>query len=189
VEDFLRRYADLAVRVGVAEEVFTTPDFRRVDGRVASTRPISVYGVLLERVELTFSSGRGEVVGAERGGAFVREQFAADDGACRLGELALVDGNSPLARSGHLFSNILYDENITSHIAYGQGYTIPVPGSDTLSRDAQRERGINQSDVHTDLPIGGRRSRSTVSTRRVGRRGSSTTTGCSAEARHESYTR
>jgi aminopeptidase len=110
---------------------------------------------LLERVELVFSGGVAELACAERGAEFVREQFASDPGARCLGEVALVDGRSPLARSGHFFYNILYDENVASHIAYGQGYTIPVPGSDVLSRDEQLERGINQSDVHTDLPIGG----------------------------------
>jgi aminopeptidase len=116
---------------------------------------MSVYGVLLERVELAFTEGRAELVGADAGADFVREQLAADEGAPFLGEVALVDGTTPLARSGHLFYDILYDENITSHIAYGQGYTRPVSGSEALPREEQRARGINQSDVHIDLPIGG----------------------------------
>jgi len=137
------------------EEVFTTPDLRRTSGRATSTRPMSVYGVLLERVELAFTDGCAELVGADAGAEFVREQLAADEGAPFLGEVALVDGTTPLARSGHLFYDILYDENIASHIAYGQGYTRPVPGSEALPREEQRARGINQSDVHIDLPIGG----------------------------------
>jgi aminopeptidase len=137
------------------EEVFTTPDPRRTSGRLTSTRPISAYGIVLDRVELEFTDGRAEVVGASAGESFVREQLRADEGAPRLGEVALVDGASPLARSGHLFYDPLYDENIASHVAYGGGYTRPVPGTDVLPPREQQARGVNQSDVHTDLPIGG----------------------------------
>jgi aminopeptidase len=137
------------------EEVFTTPDPRRTSGRLTQTRPISPYGVVLERVELVFTDGRAELAGAAAGADYVREELASDEGATRLGEVALVDGSSPLARSGQLFYDTLFDENIASHIAYGGGYTRPVPGTDALSPEEQEARGVNQSDVHTDLPIGG----------------------------------
>jgi aminopeptidase len=137
------------------EEVFTTPDWRRTQGTVTSTRAVSYGGVVLDAVELRFVEGRAELVGARSGGEFVRGELAKDPNAPFLGEVALVDGHSPTANAGVLFHHPLFDENVASHIAYGAGYTIPVPGTEDLPPDEQREAGVNQATVHTDLPIGG----------------------------------
>jgi len=137
------------------EEVFTTPDRRRTEGRVRTTRPVSYGGVMLEGVELVFEGGRGRLVGAVAGAGYVEGELARDEGAPFLGEVALVDGDSPVGRSGLLYHSPLYDENVTSHIAYGGAYTAPIPGSDDLPPEELTARNINDSDVHTDLPIGG----------------------------------
>jgi aminopeptidase len=137
------------------EEVFTTPDRRRTEGRVRTTRPVSYGGVLLDGVELVFEGGRGRLVGAASGGDYVRGELERDEGAPYLGEVALVDGDSPVGRSGLLYNSPLFDENVTSHIAYGGAYTAPVPGTDDLPPEELIVRGINDSGVHTDLPIGG----------------------------------
>ena len=137
------------------EEVFTTPDRRRTEGRVRTTRPVSYGGVLLDAVELVFKAGRASLVGAASGGDFVTGELAKDANAPYLGEVALVDGDSPVGRSGLLYHHPLYDENVTSHIAYGIAYTAPVSATDGLSDDALLDRGVNVSTVHTDLPIGG----------------------------------
>jgi aminopeptidase len=137
------------------EEVFTTPDRRRTEGPVRTTRPVSYGGVLLDRVDLVFETGRARLVGAASGGDFVAGELAKDARAPYLGELALVDGDSPVGRSELLYYHPLYDENVTSHVAYGTAYTVPVPGTDDLPPAELIERGINESTVHTDLPIGG----------------------------------
>ena len=137
------------------EEIFTTPDRRRTEGRLRTTRPVGFGGFLLEAVELEFESGRGRLVGAASGGDFVAGELAKDDAAPYLGEVALVDGYSPVGQSGLLYHHPLYDENVTSHIAYGSAYTSPIPGTDDLAPDDLIVRGINESTVHTDLPIGG----------------------------------
>jgi aminopeptidase len=137
------------------EEVFTTPDRRRAEGRVRTTRPVSYGGTLLDEVELVFEAGRARLVAAASGGDFVAGELAKDANAPYLGEVALVDGDSPVGRSGLLYYHPLYDENVASHIAYGTAYTVPVPGTDGLPDEALLERGINVSTVHTDLPIGG----------------------------------
>jgi aminopeptidase len=137
------------------EEVFTTPDRSRTSGHVRTTRPISSSGVLLEDVELVFEDGRGRLVGASAGADYVAGELERDDGASFLGEVALVDGDSPVGRSGLLYHSPLYDENVTSHIAYGGAYTAPVPDTDDLPPDELIARNINDSGVHTDLPIGG----------------------------------
>jgi aminopeptidase len=133
------------------EEIFTTPDRRRTEGTVRSTRPLGLLGTIVRDLELRFEGGRAVEVRASSGEEVVRTQLAADDGASRLGEVALVDGASPVGKTGITFLNTLFDENAASHVAYGQGFPNAVeagPGDD----DAE---GINRSSVHTDFMIGG----------------------------------
>jgi aminopeptidase len=100
---------------------------------------------------------RGEVVeaGAAKGEAFLHTKLAADDGARRLGEVALVDVESAVGKRGLVFGNSLLDENQSSHIAIGSGYTDPVPGSASLDAPERLAAGINVSSIHIDLMIGG----------------------------------
>jgi aminopeptidase len=137
------------------EEVFTTPDFRRVDGVVRATHPFHlVGGGLVEGLTVRFVDGRVVDVEADRGADLVRTQMATDRGAARLGEVALVDGTSAVGRTGVLFGDLLFDENATSHIAWGGAYTFTVPG--LPDADAAREAlGVNDSVVHQDVMIGG----------------------------------
>jgi aminopeptidase len=137
------------------EEVFTTPDRRRTEGRVRTTRPVSYGGTLLDGVELVFEAGRARLAGAASGAEFVAGELAKDDAAPFLGEVALVDGDSPVGQSDVTFVHPLYDENVTSHIAYGSAYTSAIPGTDDLEPEELIARGINDATVHTDLPIGG----------------------------------
>jgi len=136
------------------EEVFTTPDFRRTEGVLAATRAVAVGGVVVEGIKLRFAGGRIVEATADASEAFLRQHIATDEGASRLGEIALVAGSRVGARN-LLFFNTLFDENATSHVAYGMAYTAPVAGASELDAAAQLERGINQSNVHVDFPIGG----------------------------------
>jgi len=137
------------------EEVFTTPDWRRTSGTVRSTMPLALPGNIIRDLELRFEDGRVVDVDASTGADYVRAQLAADDGAARLGEVALVDGASRVGQVGHIFFNTLFDENATCHIAYGRGISSCVDGADELDGDDQLEAGVNQSTVHTDFMIGG----------------------------------
>ena len=137
------------------EEVFTTPDFRRTEGTVRSTFPLAVGGTTVRDLELRFEGGRAVEVKASSGEDLIREQLATDAAAPQLGEIALVDGESAVAKSGTIFFNTLIDENASCHIAYGSGLGFAVEGAEGLSPDEQRELGINQSSVHTDFMIGG----------------------------------
>ncbi len=137
------------------EEVFTTPDRNRVEGTVRATRPVAYReGALVEGIELRFEGGRIVEARASRGEEFLRSHIATDDGSDRLGEIALVAG-SPVGARGLVYFNTLFDENATSHLAYGMGYVTPVEGAIELSAPDQLELGINQSRVHVDFPIGG----------------------------------
>ncbi|MGH2870949.1 MAG: aminopeptidase [Solirubrobacteraceae bacterium] len=138
-----------------SEEVFTTPDNRCTDGVVRVTRPINlVGGGVVENLTVRFAQGRVVEVAATRGADLVRSQMAADAGASRLGEVALVDGSSPIGQSGIVFGDILIDENATSHIAWGNAYAFTVPD---LPEDEQAQvaLGFNRSIVHQDAMIGG----------------------------------
>jgi aminopeptidase len=137
------------------EEVFTTPDWRRVEGTVAATLPVQlVGGAIVEGLRLTFENGRAVDVSADTNEEAVRAQMASDEGAARLGEVALVDGSSPVGRSGLVFGDVLIDENATCHIAWGQAYPFTVAELPE-GREAQDAMGFNHSTVHQDAMIGG----------------------------------
>lgn len=133
------------------EEIFTTPDRRRTEGVVRSTRPLAVMGTIVRDLEVRFEAGRAVEVRASVGEEVVRTELAADDGACMLGEVALVDGSSPVGQTGITFLNTLFDENAACHVAYGQGFPTAVEGG----ADGDYAEGINRSSVHTDFMIGG----------------------------------
>jgi aminopeptidase len=137
------------------EEVFTNPDPRRTAGTVRATRPLALQGTIVRDLEFRFQDGRIVDARASTGENVVRAQLDADPGAVRLGEIALVDGSSRVGQIGTTFFNTLFDENATSHIAYGQGSPECVEGAVGLSPDAQEELGVNQSSVHTDFMVGG----------------------------------
>lgn len=137
------------------EEVFTTPDPRRTEGTVRSTRPLVVGAVTVRDLALRFESGQVKEVRASSGEDVVRAMIAADAGAARLGEVALVDGTSRVGRLGITFRSTLLDENATCHIALGHGLAIGVEGGAGRDAEELRELGVNISSVHTDFMVGG----------------------------------
>ncbi len=117
------------------EEVFTTPHAHRVDGHVASTKPLSYQGTLIEDIAVTFAEGRIVEARASRGEEVLAKVLDTDEGARRLGEVALVPHSSPISRSGLLFYNTLFDENAASHIALGQCYSTCFRDGGSLSAE------------------------------------------------------
>jgi aminopeptidase len=138
------------------EEVFTSPDWRRAEGRVRATAPLLAVGSRVEDLELRFEQGKIVDVNASAGADLVRHQLESDDQAAYLGEVALVDGSSPIRKTGLIFHDTLFDENATCHIAYGRGFP-PSLGAEGagLSPEELLARGVNVAGVHTDFMIGG----------------------------------
>ena len=137
------------------EEVFTTPDRRRTEGVVRSTMPLALAGNIVRDLEITFEGGKAIEVNASSGAEVIREQLRQDENACMLGEVALVDGESRVGRSGLVFLNTLFDENASCHIAYGAGILDAIPDGVAKSEADLDELGFNSSTIHTDFMIGG----------------------------------
>jgi aminopeptidase len=129
------------------EEIFTAPDCRRADGTIRSTMPLVLRGQIIRGLQLTFESGRIVQVEAETGAELVRGQLAAVANADRLGELALVTGDSRVGQARTLFYDTLFDENATCHIAWGSGYPSSVEG--------EPGEGLNVANIHVDFMVGG----------------------------------
>jgi aminopeptidase len=136
------------------EEVFTTPDARRVDGTVRSTLPLQIQGNIIRGLEVRFEGGRAVEIHAESGEDVMRTHAATDDGSTRLGEVALVDGDSAVGKTGLVFYDTLFDENASSHIALGASILQAVSWAPELSSEERHLRGVNHSSIHTDFMIG-----------------------------------
>lgn len=136
------------------EEVFTTPHMLRVDGTVRSTKPLSYQGTLIEDIAVRFEGGRIVDSSARTGADVLAKVLSTDEGARRLGEVALVPHSSPISKSGILFFNTLYDENAASHIALGQAYTKCIRDGASLTPQQLTEKGANTSLIHIDWMIG-----------------------------------
>jgi aminopeptidase len=136
------------------EEVFTTPHKDRADGTVRASKPLSHQGTMIEGIEVRFEKGRIVEAHASRGQAVLERLIDTDDGARRLGEVALVPHSSPIAQSGLTFLNTLFDENAASHIALGQAYSSCIKDGDRLTPEQLAAKGANDSLIHVDWMIG-----------------------------------
>ncbi len=136
------------------EEVFTTPHAMRVEGYASSTKPLSHQGTLIDEIQVRFEGGRIVEAKASRGEAVLNKVLDTDEGARRLGEVALVPHSSPISASGILFYNTLFDENASCHIALGQCYSKCFLDGASLSQEQIAAQGGNSSLIHIDWMIG-----------------------------------
>jgi aminopeptidase len=129
------------------EEVFGTPDPERVDGYVSATMPLELSGSIIDGIRVEFEKGRAVTIDADSGADVIRAVAARDEGASRLGEIALVDREGRIGPLRRVFYDTLIDENAASHIALGGGYEHPVD-------DPAEKARVNTSTVHVDFMIG-----------------------------------
>ncbi len=139
-----------------SEEVFTTPHALNVNGSVCSTKPLSHQGALIDEIQVRFENGKITNAKASKGEEVLLKILDSDEGARRLGEVALVPNSSPISQSGLLFYNTLFDENAACHIALGQCYSKCFKGEENLSEKEILKRGGNSSMIHIDWMIGSR---------------------------------
>lgn len=135
------------------EEVFTTPHAAMTEGVVAATKPLSYQGTLIRDIRVRFEGGVIVDAQASTGQDVLRRMIDTDEGARRLGEVALVPAANPIAATGILFLNTLFDENAASHIALGQAYSKCFLDQE-LSEEELARRGANRSLIHVDWMIG-----------------------------------
>jgi len=135
------------------EEVFTTPDFHKTSGHVRATRPFMINGRMIENLSAKFENGAIADFMATGGTDTFKAYIASDEGARRLGEVALVGIDSPVFQAGKVFQEILFDENAACHIAVGQAYKFCIEGGTELDTAGAAAIGCNESAVHTDMMI------------------------------------
>ncbi|MFX1493071.1 MAG: aminopeptidase [Promethearchaeota archaeon] len=136
------------------EEIFTIPHKDRVDGVVKTTRPVFYQGKVIEDCIFKFSNGRIIEAQAKVGEEIILKTIDIDEGARRLGEIALVPNSSPLSQAGLLFYDILLDENASNHIAVGQAFRNSLKDSKKLTDEEFMAAGGNNSIIHLDMMIG-----------------------------------
>jgi len=136
------------------EEVFSAPHKDRADGTVTASKPLSHQGTVIEGIQVRFEGGRIVEARATKGQEVLQKLIDTDEGARRLGEVALVPHSSPIARSGLLFFNTLFDENAASHIALGQAYSGCLRDGEKLTSEELAAKGANDSLIHVDWMIG-----------------------------------
>ena len=136
------------------EECFTSPWKGKAEGKVVSTKPLSYNGELIEDFEIVFKSGKATEVHAKKGEDLLKHMISQDEGACMLGEVALVPYNSPINNTGLLFYNTLYDENAACHLALGHAFTHLRKDFEKYSYQELIDYGFNDSSIHVDFMIG-----------------------------------
>lgn len=138
------------------EEIFTSPMAGKAEGKLVSTKPLSYQGQIIDKFWMRFENGRAVEWDAEQGKELLDRMLTMDEGASKLGELALVPKNGPIDRCGVLFYETLFDENASCHVAVGRGFNDCIEGYMEMEdvNEECRKLGINDSMVHTDFMIG-----------------------------------
>jgi aminopeptidase len=138
------------------EEVFTSPDWRRAEGRLTCTRPLIMdNGGMISGLALKLEKGRIVEVSAERGADLARAQLDSHPQARHLGEVSMVDGSSAIRKAGVMFHDTLFDENAGCHVAWGRAFPFVLPGMSDVDEAGMLAAGLNVAPVHTDIVIGG----------------------------------
>ncbi len=136
------------------EEVFTAPHRLKIDGTVRSSLPLCDNGQIIDNFTLQFKKGKITGFSAEKGYENLKHLVETDKGTLSLGEVALIGKNSPIAQSGILFYNTLFDENASCHLALGKGYPTTVKNGANLTANELKKLGVNDSVEHVDFMIG-----------------------------------
>ena len=135
-------------------EIFSTPDYRKTEGIVYSSRPLYYSGGLIDKFYIEFKNGKVTNFNAEKGYELLKQIIETDEHSCYLGEVALVENDSPISNTNLVFGTTLFDENASCHLALGDGFTKCVKNTEGLTKEQLLELGINSSANHVDFMIG-----------------------------------
>ncbi len=135
-------------------EIFSTPNYRGTEGIVYNSRPLNYGGGLIDDFYLVFKQGKVIDYHAKVGNELLKSIIDSDSNSCYLGEVALVNYDSPISNTGLVFGTTLFDENASCHLALGNGFPNCIPNGENMSSDELLEHGINQSNNHVDFMIG-----------------------------------
>lgn len=136
------------------EEIFTTPHKDKVDGVVVSTKPLLYRGNMIDGIKVRFDKGKAVEVSSLSGEQLLLDMINEDEGASRLGEVAIVPHSSPISQSGIVFKETLFDENASCHFAFGQSYKKCMIEYEGQTEDDLFNRGANNSQIHVDWMVG-----------------------------------
>ncbi len=137
-----------------SEEIFISPKCGEAEGIVFSTKPLSYQGEIIEDFSIRFVNGRAVEAKAKKNQHLLEKMIAMDEGAAMLGECAIIAYDSPINNQNILYYNTLFDENASCHLALGMGFSNCVRGYETMTKEALKEKGINDSLIHVDFMIG-----------------------------------
>ena len=137
------------------EEIFTMPHAYKVNGVVKATKPLIELGNTIENFSFTLKDGKIVDYTAEKGKDVLKTLLSIDEGASRLGEVALVPHDSPISNTNILFKDTLFDENASCHFAFGAAYSDTVENGEKLSASEKKKIGMNESMTHVDFMVGG----------------------------------
>ena len=137
-----------------SEEIFISPKCGEAEGIVFSTKPLSYQGEIIKDFSIRFVNGRAVEAKAKKNQHLLEKMIAMDEGAAMLGECAIIAYDSPINNQNILYYNTLFDENASCHLALGMGFSNCVRGYETMTKEALKEKGINDSLIHVDFMIG-----------------------------------
>ncbi len=135
-------------------EIFSSPNYLKTEGIVYSSRPLVYGGGIIDNFFIEFKDGKVVNYDAKKGKEILKGIIESDENSCFLGEVALVNNNSPISNTNLVFKTTLFDENASCHLALGDGFSDSIKDGEKLSKEELLERGINQSKQHVDFMIG-----------------------------------
>jgi aminopeptidase len=136
------------------EEVCTLPHRTGVNGHVMATKPFSYQGMNIEGMRLVLENGQVVNATADKGEDLLETILNLDEGARRLGEIAMVPHSSPISQTQILFHHGLYDENASVHLAFGSAYRFNMTNGEEMDVETFQAAGGNFSKIHLDFMIG-----------------------------------
>ncbi len=136
------------------EEIFTSPDSLSANGIVYSSKPLMYHDSLISNFWIKFKDGVAIDCGAEKGLDVLKSIINSCENSNKLGEVALVEYDSPISKSNMIFYETLYDENASCHLALGDSFPECIKNGIDMTKEELNSNNLNQCRNHVDFMIG-----------------------------------